>query len=215
MVSVFGSNLSYQSDVEVSQATISGNRLPTQLGGVSVLVDNRPAALLFVGKGQINFLVPSDEITGDVKIQVVRQGVAGPAITLALEEAAPALFLLDGYAIAQDYNNKYAVVTPDVPAHAGDTIVLYATGLGHTQPNPNPGEIPPTAAYVDNAANLKVLLNGSAIDPALIKYAGLTPGSAGLYQINFILPGGLSDDVEIRVSLDGQTSAAGVKLAVR
>lgn len=215
MISLFGSSLSYQDDVPASQASLSRKGLPTQLGGVSVVVDNRPAPLLFVSKGQINFLVPSDEIPGDVKVQVVRQGVAGPVVTLTLADTAPALFPLGGYALAQDYNNNYAGVGTDQPARAGDTIVLYATGLGHTQPNPTPGEIPATAAYLDNLASVKVLLNGAAIDSTLIKYAGLTPGFAGLYQINFILPPGISSDSEIRVSVAGQTSAAGVKLAAR
>ena len=197
---------------------MSGGRLPTQLGGVSVLVDNSPAPLLFVGKEQVNFLVPSTDITGNSKVQLVRQGVAGPAVTITVVESAPALFespLFARYVVAQDYQNNGAMVTPDAPAHSGDTIVLYGTGLGHTQPNPAPGEIAPTAANIANASTLNVLLDGMPIDSSLIKYAGLTPSSTGLYQINFILPEGLSSDVEIRVSDAGQTSAAGLKLAVR
>lgn len=194
---------------------MSGGRLPTQLGGVSVLVDNSPAPLLFVSAGQVNFMVPSTDIPGNSKVQLVRQGIAGPAVTIAVVESAPALFAPDGYVLAQDYQNNYAAVTADTPAHSGDMIVLYCVGLGHTQPNPAPGEVAPTAANIANASTLKVLVNGTAIDSGLIKYAGLTPSSTGLYQINFILPGGLTADVEIRVSDSGQTSAAGLKLAVR
>lgn len=178
-------------------------------------MDNSPAPLLFVSKEQVNFMVPSTDITGNSKVQLVRQSIAGPPVTIAVVEAAPALFAPAGYVLAQDFQNKYAAITPDVPARSGDTIVLYCTGLGHTQPNPLPGEIAPTAANIANASTLKVLVNGTAIDSSLIKYAGLTPFSTGLYQINFILPPGLSADVEIRISDAGQTSAAGLKLAVR
>jgi uncharacterized protein (TIGR03437 family) len=160
-------------------------------------------------------MVPSTEISGDSKVQLVRQGIAGPAVTIALVEAAPALFAPAGYVLAQDYNNNYAAATPDTPAHSGDMIVLYATGLGHTQPNPAPGQVSDTAANIVNLSTLRVLLNGTAIDSSLIKYAGLTPLSTGLYQINFLLPGGLASDVEIRISDAGQTSAPGLKLAVR
>jgi hypothetical protein len=52
------------------------------------------------------------------------------------------------------------------------------------------GEIPGYAATMLALASLKVTLNGVAVDPSLIKYAGLTPGSAGLYQINIYLPDG-------------------------
>ena len=216
VLSLFGTNLSYASaPVIASQDTMSGGRLPTQLGGVSVLFDNTPAPLLFVSAGQVNFMAPSTEIPGTSKVQLVRQSIAGPAVTVALAPSAPALFAPAGYVLAQDYQNNYASVTSDAPAHAGDMIVLYCTGLGPTQPNPNPGEIALTAANIANLATLQVLLNGAAIDSSLIKYAGLTPSSTGLYQINFLLPGGLTSDVEIRVSDAGQASAPGWKLAVR
>jgi uncharacterized protein (TIGR03437 family) len=224
VLSLFGTNMAY-STATVSQSNISGNKLPTQLAGVSVLVENSPAPLLFVSSGQttpfvpgqINFLVPSDQIPGNVTVQVVRQGVAGPAVTITLMDAAPALFADPnhaGYAMAQDWNAGSTAATPAAPAHPGDMIVLYATGLGHTAPNPDPGEIPATAAYLDNWTALNVLLNGAAIDSSLIKYAGLTPFSTGLYQINFLLPEVAAQDPEIRVSFAGQTSAPGLKLAV-
>jgi uncharacterized protein (TIGR03437 family) len=213
VVSLFGTNLSYSAQpVAVSQTSMNGAMLPTELADVHVLVDGQPAPLLFVSAAQINFLVSSTEIPGNINVQVVRQSIAGPAVSITLVDAAPALFASNGYALAQDYNNQYAVISPTAPAHSGDTIVLYATGLGHTQPNPLPGEVPATAATV--VASPVVLLNGSAIDGSLIKYAGVTPSCAGLYQINFVLPGGLNSDAEIRVSAGGQTSAAGLKLAI-
>ena len=69
-------------------------------------------------------------------------------------------------------------------------MVIYVTGLGRTTPNPAVGEIPNYAAPMLALASLKVTLNGAPVDPMLIKYAGLTPGSAGLYQINLFLPEG-------------------------
>lgn len=198
--------------------------MPTQLAGVHVLVDGSAAPLLYVGgntqdsqQGQINFLVPSIEIPGAVTVQVVRQSIRGPAVTITLVEAAPALFPNAAYAIAQDGDKgaNNATVTPYAPAQPGEMIVLYATGLGHTQPNPDPGEIVPTAATIVNLATLQVLLNGSAIDSSLIKYAGLTPASVGLYQINFLLPMTVPPNPEIRVAVAGTTSAPGLKLAVQ
>jgi uncharacterized protein (TIGR03437 family) len=60
-----------------------------------------------------------------------------------------------------------------------------------------------------------VYLGGAAVDPAAILYAGLTPGSAGLYQIDLVLPGGLATDPEIRLAIGDQSSPAGLKLAVQ
>ena len=64
-------------------------------------------------------------------------------------------------------------------------------------------------------SDLKLLLNGNAVDTVRIKYAGLTPGSAGLYQINLQLPDNLGADPEIRVAVASQSNPGGLKLAVR
>jgi uncharacterized protein (TIGR03437 family) len=93
--------------------------------------------------------------------------------------------------------------------------VIYATGLGRTSPSAGPTEIPRYAAQLVRPSDLKVSLNGTAVDPTLIKYAGLTPGSAGLYQINLWVTDNVGTDPEIRVALGDQSSPAGLKLAVR
>jgi len=75
-----------------------------------------------------------------VPLRVVRQGLTGPTVTITLVNAAPALFpSADNFALAQDYNANYAAVTAAAPAQPGDLVVLYATGLGATQPLPSLG----------------------------------------------------------------------------
>ena len=59
------------------------------------------------------------------------------------------------------------------------------------------------------------MLDGAAVDPGLIKYAGLTPGSAGLYQINLEIPEGAGNDPEIRVTAGNLTAQTGLKLPLR
>jgi adhesin/invasin len=214
VVTIFGSNLTFSAD---PASAPSGATLPTQLAGIAVYVDNSAAPLLYASDTQINFLIPSDEISGSVQIQVVRQSWAGPSIAVVLTAAAPCLFsTANQYVLAADWNAAGALVTPGAPAHAGDTVVLYATGLGYTQPNLNPGAVPATAAEIQNPASFSLLLNGSPIDPSLVKYVGLTPGWPGLYQINFIVPPNwTADDPQIQISVANQTSAAGLLLAVR
>jgi uncharacterized protein (TIGR03437 family) len=132
---------------------------------------------------------------------------------VTLVDAAPALFeTAAGYAIAAHADNS--LVAPGSPAQAGETIVVYACGLGRTQPNPQPGVIPRNAAVIQGLSNLTVYLGGTAISPASILYAGLSPGSAGLYQINLVLPNNLGTDPEIRVAMAGQSTPAGLKLAM-
>jgi uncharacterized protein (TIGR03437 family) len=213
VATIFGSGLA-RSSQGLTADVILNNTLPKELNSTRVYVLDEPAPLLYVSDGQVNFLVPGDQLDGDVKIRVVREGVTGPEITVTLVDAAPALFqTAAGYAIAAHVDNS--VIAPGSPAQAGEIIVVYACGLGVTQPNPAPGVIPQTAALIQRLSDLKVYLGGTAIDPGSILYAGLTPGSAGLYQINLVLPDDLGTDPEIRVAIADQSSPAGLKLAVQ
>ena len=213
IATIFGAGLA-RSAQGLTAGDIVNNTLPKELNSTRVYVLDSPAPLLYVSDGQVNFLVPSDQLDGDVKIRVVREGVTGPEITVTLVDAAPALFQpAAGYAIAAHVDNS--AIAPGSPAQAGETIVVYACGLGRTQPNPAPGAIPQNPAAIQRLSDLKVYLGGTAIDPPRIQYAGLTPGSAGLYQINLVLPDGLGTDPEIRVAIADQSSPAGLKLAVQ
>jgi uncharacterized protein (TIGR03437 family) len=213
VATIFGSGLA-RSSQGLTADVILNNTLPKELNSTRVYVLDEPAPLLYVSDGQVNFLVPSDQLDGDVKIRVVREAMTGPEITVTLVDAAPALFqTAAGYAIAAHVDNS--VIAPGSPAQAGEIIVVYACGLGRTQPNPAPGVIPQSAAVIQRLSDLKVYLGGTAIDPGSILYAGLTPGSAGLYQINLVLPDDLDTDPEIRVAIADQSSPAGLKLAVQ
>jgi len=214
VLSMFGTNLAWTTEA-VTPETFAGGTVPTQLAATIVFIDNMPVPLLYVSPTQINFLVPSDQIPGDASVTVVRQGWNGPAVTITLIGAAPALFVMDGgFAIAQDWNTNCTLITSAAPAHAGDIAVLYATGLGYTDPALASGAVPQSAAYVTSRANMQVLLNGVAIDPSLVLYAGLTPGYCGLYQINFTIPANAGTNPEIRVQIGTAISIPSIKLAV-
>jgi uncharacterized protein (TIGR03437 family) len=220
IISIFGSGLAWSAQ-GVTSGNIINNTLPTALNGTQVLVGGGegggyPAPVLYVSDGQVNFLMPSNQIDGDVTVRVVREAATGPEITVTLVDAAPALFqTAAGYVIAAHADNS--LVAPGSPAQAGEIIVVYACGLGKTQSYPgynNPLVIPQSAAMIQGLSNLTVYLGGTAIDPAGIQYAGLSPGTAGLYQINLVLPANPGTDPEIRVAIAGQSSPAGLKLAV-
>jgi uncharacterized protein (TIGR03437 family) len=214
-LSLFGTNLSFSTQGLTSDLIVGG-KLPNQMAGAAVYVDGSLAPLLYVSPGQINFLVPMTEIAGAASVTVVRQGVTGPIVTLNLVAAAPQLFTDDmGYGVAEDWSAANSLVTQSTPAHGGDIVIVFATGMGAVAPGTASGEVAEYASVVANPVDLAVAINGVALAPSAILYAGLTPGSAGLYQINLLLPGNPGTDPEIRVSMGGQSSAAGCKLAVR
>jgi uncharacterized protein (TIGR03437 family) len=221
VVAVFGAGLARSThtlataDLVACASSLQAARcLPVELNYVRVYVQDQPVPLLFVSDGQVNFLMPTTETPGPVKVRVVTEGITGPEITVTLVDAAPALFSLDGgYTIATDAAGK--LLTADAPAHPRDTVVIYLTGLGRTSPNPAVGEVPAYAATMLALASLKVTLNGTPVDPSLIKYAGLTPSSAGLYQINLFLPDGTGEDPQIQVTAGNLAAQTGLKLPVR
>jgi uncharacterized protein (TIGR03437 family) len=206
-VTIFGTDLSYYTASLPHDASMTV--LPYELGNVRVYVNNYSAPLIYVCPTQINLLVPGNLKPGAAALYVVRQGVRGPDATVTLAPTAPQLFATaDGVVIAQ--HADYSLITADSPAIPQETIIVYAAGLGPTQPNPAPGEIPQYPAQT--AGSPTVTLDGSPLQPELIKYAGVTPGSAGVYQINLLLPASLGANPEIRVEMAGQASREGVIL---
>ncbi|HTS66867.1 MAG TPA: hypothetical protein VMH28_32810 [Candidatus Acidoferrales bacterium] len=213
VLSIFGSGLA-RSTYALAASDIVAGQMPHELNYVRVYVQDQPVSLLFVSDGQINFIMSSVLTTGPVRVRVVTEGVSGPEIVLTLVDAAPALFSRSGgYAIATSADGK--LLTADSPGHAGDTIVVYATGLGRTSPNPGVYDIPNFVAPIVALSSLKVTLGDKAVDPGLIKYAGLTPGSAGLYQVNLVVPEGTGDDPEIQISAAGSAPTTGLKMPIR
>jgi uncharacterized protein (TIGR03437 family) len=213
---IYGANLAF-STAALSETDIHGGLLPVLLGEsqTTVYFANYPAGLYYVSPGQINFLVPPNLSPGPVSVRVLVNSWSGPLIQLTLATAAPGLFQLDAQNAVATLNDG-SVLTPSSPAKPGDIVVLYATGLGQTvglQPE-NYLQLPTTAARLAAGANLKVLLNGVALDSSAIGYAGVAPGFGGLYQINLTLPKSTGANPEIRLQLDGASSIAGVHLPV-
>jgi uncharacterized protein (TIGR03437 family) len=198
VLSIFESGLA-RPTYALAASDISGGKLPNELNRVRVYVQDQPVPLLFVSEKKINFIMSTTQNLGDVRVRVVTEGITGPDAVATLVDCAPALFTMDnGYAIATSGAGK--LLSSDNPAHAGDEIVVYATGLGRTSPNPAAGEIPNYAGPILALASLKVSLAGKQVDPILVKYAGLTPGSVGLYQINVVAPDGTPSDATIDVT---------------
>jgi hypothetical protein len=89
----------------------------------------------------------------------------------------------DGPAVVHSSDNT--LVTAAKPVRAGETLTLYATGLGPTRPGVDPGTaFPADTAHIVNAP-VKVIVNGTPT-PAL--YAGGYANSVNGYQVNFQLP---------------------------
>ena len=136
---------------------------------------------------------------------VARDGQAGPSVSIQLNSTSPGLFLWNGNNAVAGHLNGQAI-SATAPAVPGEIIVVYAAGLGRTSPDTTAGQIATEAFPISSASQLQVLFNGKASPPGSVLYAGLTPGFAGLYQINLLLPLNLTANPQIQITVGAQTS---------
>jgi uncharacterized protein (TIGR03437 family) len=218
-VTILGTNLA-GSTRPWAAADFAGSALPTQLDGVSVKIDGKPAYVAYISPGQINVQAPADGAVGPVDVEVTYNGATSVAGTAHLQQVSPAFFLWNGrYAVAT--RADFSPTGPEglfpgvstLPARPGDTIILWGTGFGATNPPVLPGMVPPGNQVASVAAAVTVTI-GSL--PATVIGAALAPGSAGLYQIAVQVPGTLSDgDQPVIAQVAGLQSPANVLLSVK
>jgi uncharacterized protein (TIGR03437 family) len=150
------------------------------------------------------------EVAGSTQVVVSQNGVQGSA-TAAVDTATPGeFFQLGGYGIFQ--HADYSLVTKESPAVPGETIIAYLTGLETATPavpTGQPAPADPLSVECDRNPYLSVdqhnlqLGANSIEDPyavdlgcispyietsGTITYVGLSPGSVGLFQIDFAVP---------------------------
>jgi uncharacterized protein (TIGR03437 family) len=204
LISVLGSNLS-----PVNAAT-SEMPLPTAIGESCLTANGVPVPMLFVSGGQVNAQLPY-YIEGDVTLVLRTPGGPSDNFNMTVDPAAPGVFRasIEGTSevfptIVRARNNL--VVTLANPIHRGDTILIFAAGLGRTFPEVEAGMPAPEQPLALASIPPVVDLGGVELP---VYYAGLAPGWAGVYQINAIVPSwvptGMSVPLTIRQSENSTT----------
>ena len=213
IATVYGANLSWDT-YAITSADLTGGSLPQTVHGVTVFVGGIATGIFYVSPTQINFLVPYELGAGSAKIFVARDGIKGPDATAQLNNSSPGFFEWNGNLAVAEHGDG-SIISPDSPASAGEIIVLYAAGLGHTAPNTQSGRLVQQAAQIALFTSLQILLDGNAVPAENILYAGLTPGFAGLYQINLRLPDALAPNPVIQIVVGTDSSPTTVQLPTR
>ena len=96
-----------------------------------------------------------------------------------------------------------------VAAKAGETIELYGTGFGPTNPAVSAGQAYSGAAATTNPVML--LINNVSVTPA---FAGLS--GAGLFQLNLTVPPGLgTGDVSLQATVGGVQTPSGIVISLQ
>ncbi len=219
-VSIFGSNLSATTR-PWRDTDFADGKLPTALDGVSVTIDGKAAAVAYVSPTQINLLAPDDPATGLVLVHVkTPAGTADNALALQ-QTAAPAFFQFrapaSAYVAGTHADGSYlagaALVQQGIsgtPAKPGETIEIYGTGFGATEPPISATALVPSALPLANLQELRVRIGG--VD-ARIAFAGLI--SPGVYQFNVVVPEVPDGDRTIVAELRGLLTRADLMVTVQ
>jgi uncharacterized protein (TIGR03437 family) len=162
---------------------------PNTLNGVTVTINGKLAPIYFVSSGQINCLVPFST-TGPTATIVVQNGTNSNTVTVPVAVTSPAVYALNqgGSGAGAILHADYSLVNDAKPAAAGETVLIYLTGMGTVSPTVADGVAGgsnPLNNTTTTLAQISVLVAGQ---PGKVIYSGLAPGYPGLYQINVTLP---------------------------
>jgi uncharacterized protein (TIGR03437 family) len=159
-------------------AFAAGAPLPTKLGGAQVVVNDLLANLFYSSFGQIAFQMPSHTTSGIALVRIERDGQAGNTVTVNVAQRAPRIVVVT--------DSSYHGRDTSHPAKPGETLIIWAIGLGPTEPAVADGASAPANPPAVVTVTPTVKFNDS-LDVAPC-FAGLSPGSVGLYQVMVTLP---------------------------
>ncbi len=232
IVSVFGQDFAPQGAQAANPAPAAADGIATELAAACLEIDGKRAPLFAVFPTQINAQAPHDLTPGQVQVAVVRGcGAADEqrSAAAAVEAAAvsPAFF---NFVDNGDGRNPLAALHgggPELagapgllpgavftPAAPGESVSLYGTGFGPTEPPLEAGQIPDGALPLANEVSFTI--GGIAVPPEDIFYAGAAPCCAGLYQFTMRVPPAVEDgDAPVIAVVQGVSTPAGPFLTVR
>jgi uncharacterized protein (TIGR03437 family) len=218
IAAVFGS----QFDFDAPQGA-TNLPLLTTMDGIQVLVNGVAAPVYYVSSSQINFEIPINASTangGGGTVQVVRNGTPGNLVYVDINAQVPRFI---------EYNGGYGIMTtpagaltgiPSNPVKPGDTIVIYALGLGPTTTPVPSGAASPSSPLAEVGGTTQVCFGVETpfyqAPCATASFSGLTPNYVGLYQVNVTIPSGIaSGNATMSLLLVDNVESTPVQLAVQ
>jgi uncharacterized protein (TIGR03437 family) len=140
---------------------------------------------------------------GPYRLRVqVDHGPSTDEVWVDVVEAAPGLFIYgENRAVVQ--NEDYSINAPANPAAAGSLAVAYLTGQGPLDRTIRPGDPLPSTIVARAVLPVKVIVGGREAE---VLFAGMTPGFAGLCQVNFRIPGLPPGEYLMSISFGGAVS---------
>jgi uncharacterized protein (TIGR03437 family) len=225
-VSIIGTGLASSTRIwQASDFVGLGNGLPFSLDGVSVTIDGKSAAVYYVSPTQLNVQAPTDPFLGTVSV-VVKNSSGTANGTATLQNYSPAFFPLTApgnptgppvYAAAVHTDGIivvpagfYGAGVTTRPATPGETIEIYGTGFGPTNPAVAAGQLVSGAPPLTDPTQLQIRIGGVL---ATVTYAGIV--AVGEYQFNVLIPALPNGDQSIVATIGGLTSQTGISIPIK
>jgi len=224
-VSIFGENLAPTTRFWRAEEIVEG-KLPTELDGVRVSINNKPAAVYYISPTQLNVQAPDDDSLGPVEVRVTTRNGTSQAAVAQLQRFAPGFFMFEPQgrkyiaAVHPRLDDRGNVVyvgpeglfpgAPVRPARPGGVILLYGTGFGPTEPAVPAGRVVTSAARLANPVQIRF---GNVV--AEVQFAGLVAQSAGLYQFNVVVPNVPDGDLPVFAEIGGVRTQDGAMIHVK
>ena len=174
-----------------------------------MILAGNPLPLRLASDGLITAMLPYDiAVNATHQVIVQRDSAYSVPEPVTVAAAGPAVFTQDsGAGLVTDIlpDGTQFTVDADHPASAGDTLVIFCAGLGTVDPPVDAGAVTPDSPPSAATNPVTVTIGGQ---PADVSFAGLAPGSVGIYQVNVTVPQGIAaaPDVPVVVSVGGQDS---------
>jgi uncharacterized protein (TIGR03437 family) len=177
--------------------------LSKTLGGVQVTVNGIQAPVYYTSAGVVDFVVPFGVQPGAGTVTLSYNGVSSNPVSTTIVAQVPRILTFPltvggksfQYGIMiNSADGSYPVpTTPGLfshPAKLGDTLTIYALGLGLTDQNVADGAASPTSPLANVPVSYFTIGGGFdyPVQDGAILFAGLAPGFVGLYQINMTIP---------------------------
>jgi uncharacterized protein (TIGR03437 family) len=192
------------------------NGLPMALAGVSVTVNNKSAVVSYISPAQINVLTPLDAATGPVAVQVTNQFGKSAPFTVIEQSTSLGFLTIDTVGHVAARHLDYSLLGdaslsipgyPFTPAKPGETVLLYTTGFGLTDP-PMTSQTSLTGVL----PTMPLVTVGGL--PAFVTFAGVA--APGLYQFNVGLPlAAPNGDLTLSATYNGNRTQTGVVIAIK
>ncbi len=210
IVSLFGSNLARE------RSGANQIPLPRTLAGVTAKMAGADIPLYYSDTGQLNAQVPFELPPGGTfPLVVTLAGAASPPELVTLTNAQPGIFTVNssGSGAGVVTHAAGALIDSSNPARPGEVVIVYATGLGATNPPVKTGEASPSDPAARAIEAVTVYIGGVAVSA---DFAGLTPGFVGLYQVNVRIPDNAPVGEAVEIYLEqNQISSNKVTIAIR